>query len=184
MKAPRTHLSFLTLALGLLGSAFSPAFAEPRQALTVHPVSSVPIAGFSLSYEKPMAPRFSLEVPLYFGVNSHLSDQARLFIGSGIGARFYLARADGGAYVAPLFEFLDMFLFEDANTTPVKEGGHSLITLTWVRYGYKFLWPHFTLDIGMGMGWGQTFFGSIDKPGESSIMGFLPMGHFAAGIPF
>lgn len=154
--------------------------SPPREALTIHPISSIAVSGFSLSYEFPFRSRLALEVPAHFGINSRLYEQGRLFVGSGLGLRLYLTHPDYGGYVSPSFEFLNMQFFKEEN----EPGGNTFVTLAWLRYGYKFLWPHFTLDVGGGFGWGQTFGGSPSGPTDTPISGFIPMGHFALGIPF
>ncbi len=152
----------------------------PREALTIHPISSIAISGFSLGYEFPLKPRLSLEVPVYFGISSRQYNQGRIFAGSGLGMRLYMMHPDFGGYLSPSLEFLDMQFFKDTE----QPGGNTLVTLAWLRYGYKFLWPHFTLDVGGGFGWLQTFGGSPSGPTDTPISGFIPMGHFALGIPF
>jgi hypothetical protein len=178
---------FLLILVGLAsaqdGKSTSPA--PLKSTLSLHPATSLTISGFSLSYERFLKPGISLDFPFFLGLSDKLYDQGRFFAGSGLGMRYYLSQRQSGGYLAPSLEFMNMTFFAEkrANTSTIP-GGNVLITYAKVRYGYKFLWDHFTIDVGMSMGYFSTYGGSLDAVNASNIGILIPMGQFALGIPF
>lgn len=155
-----------------------------KEAYSLHPLTSIMVMGFSLSYERFLKPGVSLDIPVFLGLADKLYDQGRLYLGSGLGVRFYLTENQSGGYLSPTFQFLNATYFEDKTEFERKPGGNVLSVMGGVRYGYKFLWEHFTIDLGLGFYGLRSFGGDLTtiEPEDTSLL--FPMSHFALGIPF
>jgi hypothetical protein len=155
-----------------------------QEAFSMHPFTSFLIMGFSLSYERFIRPGVSYDIPLFIGLADKLYDQGRFYIGSGLGVRYYLSHAQSGGYLSPTLQFLNTTFFADQTDPQRIPGGNVFSVMGGVRYGYKFLWDHFTIDAGLGFYGLRTYGGDPGSPEEEDIGILFPMSHLSLGIPF
>jgi hypothetical protein len=158
--------------------------AKLKEAYSLHPLTSLLVMGFSLSYERFLRPGVSLDIPVFLGLADKLYDQGRFYIGSGVGFRFYLRNDQEGGYLSPTVQCLNATYFEDKTADQNTPGGNVFSVMGGVRYGYKWLWEHFTIDAGLGLYGLRSFGGSVTRIEPRDQAALFPMSHFALGIPF
>jgi hypothetical protein len=156
---------------------------EKIKAFMVHPILSLAISGLHVAYEGGFGAdkRWAFEVPVYLGYSERLYDNATLFTGSGLGIRRYLVDAAKGTFVSPEVEIVNVHRFASGPG----DAANLLIVVPSVRMGYKWRWNVMTMETGVGF----AFYNADVTTGnwntqDNHTSGLVPMGHFAAGIPF
>lgn len=153
-----------------------------NRAFVIHPVLSLVISGLHVSFEGPLGTGlWAYEVPAYLGYSEHLYENATLFTGLGFGLRRYLLDPGMGAFVSPEVEIVNVHHFESGP----ENAGNLVVTVPSLRMGYKWRWNVATLETGIGFAYVRTEVsdGRWNRD-DSKVSSLIPMGHFAAGVPF
>ncbi len=175
--------STTTLILLTLMLCTAPRAEEAQHSVTFHPILSLAIKGLHLTYESSLGSgRNAFEVPIYLGYFELRQENPILFTGLGFGWRRYLHLANQGPYLSPKHEAV---LVRQFSSGP-QPSFYGLINMTSLGMGYKFLWQHFTLDLGIYASYLRTDLVSggnlSDRNDESETL--FPSGSLAFGIPF